>query len=401
MAGGRNHRGALAASRALARSGWIVGCSSIERSSLVASSRSTKFWHYAPGPEQDLDGFLEAIREGVEEVGYEVILPSSDAEALALSFGRDRLRTCIPYPAHEQVVRAFDKFELAHGALRAGLSSPWTVLATDHEVANVHGPVVVKARLHWTPGTRGGPKRWEAEIVRDAIEAGRRVAEIRAGGGEPLLQQVVHGRIMHCHLVLDRNGHTVSVVQQLSEPLTWPPNAGTRVRSVTVPVDDELAQAAGRFLNDLGWFGFASLQFIQPDDGHPQLVDFNGRISLSFEQSIAAGPNFPALWASLATGRDHGMVPAALSGVRFQWLEGDIHRALVERRGGAVHDLTDCLRYARGAVHGIWRRDDPRPAFSYWRFYLGSATKRLIGRMREARHRRRLAARASEERDLE
>jgi hypothetical protein len=47
---------------------------------------------------------------------------------------------------------------------------------------------------------------------------------------------------------------------------------------------------------------------MQRDVGRPRVVDFNGRLSLSFEQTIAAGINFPAVWACIATGRDYGGV---------------------------------------------------------------------------------------------
>jgi predicted ATP-grasp superfamily ATP-dependent carboligase len=348
-----------------------VGCASSTKWSLAASSRCTTWRHLSPGPHEDLEGFLHAIEIAINEIGYDVVLPSSDAETLALSFGRDRLNTCVPYPSHDNVVRAFDKLDLAEGARRAGLMSPRTVIATDEALAEIDRPVVVKARLHWAPGDQSSSQRWEAEVAADGEEAARRAAEIRGGGGEPLIQDLVDGRIMHCHLVVDRDGAVIASVRQLSEALTWPPDAGTRVRSVTVPKDDAVEKGSAAFLEELGWFGFASLQFIQPDDGPPQVIDFNGRLSLSFEQSIAAGPNFPALWACVATGRPHDEVPEPKAGVRYQWFEGDLHRALVERRGGFRHDVMDTARYARGAVHGIWRLNDPRPALSYWAHYVG------------------------------
>jgi predicted ATP-grasp superfamily ATP-dependent carboligase len=174
----------------------------------------------------------------------------------------------------------------------------------------------------------------------------------------------------------------VTCVKQLSEPLQLPPDAGARVRSKTVPTEDSLAQGVASFLRDLDWYGFASIQFMQPDVGPPRVVDFNGRLSLSFEQTIAAGINFPAIWASIATGRDYGEVPAARMGVRFQWLEGDVHRALIERRGGLVRDLADTLLYNRGAVHGVWRLRDPMPSIRYWQWYLRRLPKliRLLRR---------------------
>jgi hypothetical protein len=49
--------------------------------------------------------------------------------------------------------------------------------------------------------------------------------------------------------------------------------------------------------------------------------------------------------------------------VRYQWLEGDLRRAVYDDRGGRVRDVASCLRYAPGATHSIWQLRDPRPGF--------------------------------------
>ena len=380
------HRGALAAARALARAGWVVGCTSDDRRGLAAASRATSRWHYTPSPADDLDAFLDSVQAAVNEGGYEVLLPGGDAETLALSVGRDRIKACVPYPPHDNVVRAFDKLDLVVGAARAGLATPRTMIATDDELQRVNGPIVVKSRLHWAPGSPQGGLRLPTTVVFNQHEAARRVAEVRDAGGEPLLQEIVPGRIMHCHVAMERDGRMITCVKQLSEPLQLPPEGGTRVRSQTVPTEEPLAQGVSSFLRDLGWYGFASIQFMQPDVGPPRVVDFNGRLSLSFEQTIAAGINFPALWACVATGRDYGEVSPARMGVRFQWFEGDIQRALIERRGGLVRDLADTLLYTRGAVHGVWRMSDPMPSFRYWQYYLRRVPK-MIRQLRNSEFR--------------
>jgi predicted ATP-grasp superfamily ATP-dependent carboligase len=364
------HRGALAAARALAHAGWVVGCTSADRRSLAASSRATARWHYTPSPADDLNAFLDAVQTAVADGGYEVILPGGDAETLALSVGRDRITACVPYPSHDNVVRAFDKLDLVIGAARAGLATPRTVIASDAEIRKIDGPVVVKSRLHWAPGSPQSGLRLQTKVVLNRHQAAQRVSEVRDAGGEPLLQEIVRGRIMHCHVAMERDGRMITCVKQLSEPLQLPPEGGTRVRSQTVPTEESLAQGVSSFLRDLGWYGFASIQFMQPDVGRPRVVDFNGRLSLSFEQSIAAGTNFPALWACVATGREYGEVPPPRMGVRFQWFEGDLQRALMERRGGLLRDLVGTLLYARGAVHGVWRITDPMPSIRYWQYYL-------------------------------
>ena len=98
VATGWNNRGALATSRALARTGWEVGCATWDSKGLLASSRSVSHRHRSPPPTTDLDGFVEATATAIGAMSYEAVLPSSDAETFALSLRRDRLPVALPYP---------------------------------------------------------------------------------------------------------------------------------------------------------------------------------------------------------------------------------------------------------------------------------------------------------------
>jgi hypothetical protein len=392
VATGWNNRGALATSRALARAGWEVGCATWDLRGLLATSRSISRLHRAPPPTVDLDGFVAATATAITDAGYAAVLPSSDAETFALSLLRDRLPVALPYPAHEAVLGAFDKLELTRAAAGCGIGTPWTTPATEAAVAGVEGPVVVKARFHWNPGSVGMPARWRTYICADREQARRRVAELRAAGGDPLLQELIRGPLLHCHVLVDRGGGLVVAIQQRSEPvtdtpLTWPPGAGVRVRSVTVPLDHELAAKIIVMLGRMGWVGFVGLMFIVGADGVPRLVDFNGRIPMSFQQSIAACPTLPDLWARVAAGRSVGAAPAVQTGVRYQWLWGDLRRAVAEGRGGRAADLLGCLAYAGGATHGIWSSRDPWPAIRSWQRNLGQLAHRLPKAPRSGRGR--------------
>jgi predicted ATP-grasp superfamily ATP-dependent carboligase len=382
VATGWNNRGALATSRALAKTGWEVGCATWDPTGLLATSRSVAHRHRSPPPTADLDGFVAAIATAIAGAGYEAVLPSSDAETFALSLCRGRLPVALAYPSHETVLGAFDKLELTRAAAGCGIGTPSTAPATERAVAAVEGPVVVKVRFHWNPASIGMPGRWRTYVCANREEAQRRVAELRAAGGDPLLQELVRGPLLHCHVLVDRGGRLVTAVQQRSEPatetpLTWPPGAGVRVRSVTVPLDQELVAKITVLLRRLGWVGFVGLMFIVGADGVPRLVDFNGRIPMSFQQSIAACPTLPDLWARVAAGRPVGAAPAVRTGVRYQWLWGDLRRAVTEGRGGRAADLIGCLAYARGATHGIWSSRDPWPAIRSWQRNLGQLVDRL------------------------
>jgi hypothetical protein len=98
-------RGALAGCRALAHAGWTVGVGSPTKGGLAASSRYAHRWHRIPLVQDDLDAFLDATERAVTRMGYEAVFCCEDAQALALSFGRDRISAAVPYPSHAVVLR--------------------------------------------------------------------------------------------------------------------------------------------------------------------------------------------------------------------------------------------------------------------------------------------------------
>ena len=129
-----------------------------------------------------------------------------------------------------------------------------------------------------------------------------------------------------------------------------------------MPVDPDLAAACERMLHDLDWWGLANLQFLAPSDGGaPRLIDFNGRFYGSLAMARAAGCDLPVLWAraALDPSTSPGEPVTGTPGVRYQSLEEDLRRAVVERRGGLSRDVTDTLRTARGAVHSTWSAGTP------------------------------------------
>jgi hypothetical protein len=380
------HRGALSAARALKKAGWFVGCTSDDPRSLAAASRATDRWHYTPSPADDLDAFVDAVQAAVVEGGYEVLLPGGDAETLALSAGRDRISACVPYPSHDNVLRAFDKLDLVIGASRAGLTGPHTAIATDDEVQKVNGPVVVKSRLHWAPGSPQGGLRLPTMLVSTQREAAERVAEIRDAGGEPLLQEIVRGRIMHCHVLMERDGRMITCVKQLSEPLQLPPEGGTRMGSQTVPTEESVAQGCASFLTgsrvvrDFKHSVHAARCRPSSSGGLQRTAFFVVRADHCCRnqppRSVGMHRDRPRLWRGAT--RSHGR-PLPV-------LEGDIQRALIERRGGLVRDLAGTLLYSRGAVHGVWRIRDPMPSLRYWQYYL-RRVPRMVQQLRKSEFR--------------
>jgi predicted ATP-grasp superfamily ATP-dependent carboligase len=357
-------RSTLAAARALHAAGWTVGIGSPARTGLATSSRSSSYWHQIPAPSDGLERFLDAVAAAVDAGSYEVVFGAGDAELLALSVGRDALPTCVPYPPHSAVLRALDKVQLARAAEITGIPTPASYDVNEETLARVHGPMIMKARLHADPERIGAPTRIETRIVKNGVEAERRAVEISAMGGHPLLQRLLVGQLIECAVLVTGDGRTVARAQQVAERL-WPPEAGISARAHTVPVDPALAARIDGLMAELGWSGLAQLQFLLTPEGESSLIDLNPRFYGSLALAVAAGVNLPALWARLATG---GTVPYGLEarpGVRYHWLEGDLRSVLIARPGCPARELLDCLRYARSAVHSIWRLDDPLPAIRH------------------------------------
>jgi predicted ATP-grasp superfamily ATP-dependent carboligase len=315
-----------------------------------------------PGPEWGLGAFRDALNRAVVEEGYEILLPSGDAEVLALAELRDQLEAVVPYPDAAAVRHAHDKLDLAVAAPAAGLRAPRTMLATNElHPQTFADAVMVKARVHTAPRSPGDPLRFEAVRVTTPAEGAARVAQLRAAGREAIVQEIVDGPLLGFVAVADGRGRLRGTVQQVASRV-WPSSGGLIARARTVPVDPVLAQGVARLLHGLGWTGLAMLEFVVPADGAPRLIDFNGRFYASIALALRAGVNLPAMWAAYATSRPFAGPDTARAGVRFQWLEGDL-RLAAERRGPAMlGEALASLRYGVGASHSQWTLSDPGPA---------------------------------------
>jgi predicted ATP-grasp superfamily ATP-dependent carboligase len=352
-------RGALAAARGLHAAGWTVGVATPDGHGLAASSRATAYRHRVPPPSPEPADFAAAIRTAVESHSYEVVFCGGDAELVALSAIRDDLAAVVPYAPHERLVAAIEKSNLTRVAAEAGLAVPRTAEATESELRDWEPPVLIKPALHAPRPV--GTTRIEAVIAHDHAEAALRAAQIRAAGGVPLVQELASGRLLAHSTVSDRDSRAVAGILQVADA-TWPVGVGVSARAQVVGLDRELATRVDRLLARLGWFGLANVQFVLTDEDEPVLIDLNGRFYGSLALALGAGLNLPAIWAALATDRDPPETEAATPGTRYHWLEGDLRRALRERRGGLARDLWGCFRYSRGAVHPVWSTHDPLPS---------------------------------------
>jgi predicted ATP-grasp superfamily ATP-dependent carboligase len=305
---------------------------------------------------------VESVASAIREGAYDVVFGAGEAELLALSAGRESLGAVFPHAPHAAVLRAVDKGELAHAAAAVGIAVPDEVDVED--VTDESTPVVVKARLHARPDLPDAPPRIDSTVVIGRTAVRRRVAEIRALGGEPQLQRFHTGTLTAYAAVRGRSGEGVVADSWQRAARIWPPDAGASCRAETIAVDDALTARAEALLAELDWFGLAELQFLVGADGIPRLIDLNGRFYGSLSLAVAAGANLPAVWADLAVGRRPPARVSAAPGVRYQWGTADLRRAARERRGGLLRDLASTVGYGMRARHSVLSSSDPGPALA-------------------------------------
>lgn len=352
-------RGALTAARALRAAGWSVDAGSPRRNGgLLGASRSVGTVHVVPRPTGDQDAFVAAV-EAAHRVGrYDVIFGSGDDWMAATSHLRDRLPMPVAHPAPAVVATALDKLELGRLASAAGLAAPTTRPSSVSLVGTTSLPVVVKNRWHWVPGRRRR-HRIETRICRTRDELRRHLEVFAQEGDEPVLQELIEGRLAALIGVMHR-GRLLGRVQQVS-PRLWPTPTGASARACTVPVDPELAARAEAFLRQLGWTGLVELQFLVDADGVHHLIDVNGRFFGSLALSESARPGLVDAWARSALGAPVPELGDGRAGLRYHWMSADLRRAVSERRGGLAVDLCDTVRWGLGARHSVASLDDPLP----------------------------------------
>lgn len=350
----------LPAVRSLGRAGFVVGVTTPKGSARRgALSRFATRRHEAPRVDQNLDAYLAAVKDAVEEGGYEIILPGDDADLMALSWARDDIPALLPVADHATVTRAVDKLALVRLGEQVGFQVPRSVSADDPAAQTLAPPLVVKARLHWSPDVGGADRHVYAVECSSPQEVRAAVADMRSAGATPVLQERIDGRLTAVSALIGRGGGLLAASQQETDRLSL---RRTSVRARTVAVDRDHLDRVLRLLAELGWWGLANLQFLVPADGQPRLIDFNGRFYGSLALAVRAGADFPALWVRDALGEDVGGPRLARAGVRFHALEEDLRRARHERHGGVARDVLRSLVAAPGSAHTTLSLSDPWPA---------------------------------------
>jgi D-aspartate ligase len=295
-----------------------------------------------------------------------VLYPTREETVVALARNRPVLERSfqVPTPSWDTIRYAWDKRETYRLAAKLAIPTPrtWFPLEeADLRGIDLRGPAIVKPAIkeHFFYQTRA--KAWRADGEQDLLRLFRRAAAI-VPPGEIIVQELVPGdggqQYAWCTLFKDGASLASMTVRRRRQHPSDFGRASTFVETVEQP---ELEAASVRFLQAIGYYGLAELEYkLDPRDGGYKLLDVNARTWGYHTLGAAAGVDFPYLLYRDQLG-DEVAGGRARAGVRWIRLATDVPNAVVDLRAGRVR-ARDYLASLRGVhTEAVFSLRDPLP----------------------------------------
>jgi len=375
---------ALAAVRSLGRHGGIVTVASHKPRAMGFASRYCAQSILAPSPITERAAYFDWLLETLQRGRYDATLCFEEATADILNQHRDRVQklTGCPSPSREIFLAAGRKDRVARLARQVGIPVPAT-----HELECIEDVPALAARLQFPVIVKGvsSSGSQQVELVREPgalVDAVRRLAALRQDPSLPLpiVQEFIDGQ-GYGLTALVRRGEPVAVFmhRRIAEH-----DVAQGVRLAhgapgAQSVDEAgMRQSALSLLQALCWDGMAMVEFRRSSrDGRFYLIEVNPRFVGSLELAIAAGIEFPWLYAQMAAGRPVLGPNRYRVGLRYRWL---LSKNVAEA-------FENPLRYLAGALSTLlpntrsdisWR--DPKPHWNQLRNAVWWSREYVFGR---------------------
>jgi predicted ATP-grasp superfamily ATP-dependent carboligase len=392
-----NENQAVACVRSLSRAGHSVTVGAETSWSKAGWSRhSTRTFTYT-SPQTDANAFVEDVTAEARRVPGTLVLPLTERSTLPLSAARERIEAAgglMVLPAHELLLRAFDKQQTTLLAQSLGISVPQTTLIGDSTQARAVAtslpyPVVLKPRTSEEISEGGRVLATGAPVyARDAGEFLAAYEQLSGRSSSILAQEFIEGT-GGGYFALMREGELRAEFAHRRLRDVRPTGSGSSVR-VSLEPAPALRAASLSILRELKWHGVAMVEFRLRADGTPVFLEVNGRFWNSLALAVYAGADFPAQLAHMA---EHGDVERAQryqAGVRCRWLLGDFRHLLEVWRGRPARfpgkfpsrwrTLFNFCAPVRNTFHDNFTWRDPLPELGDW---LDFAFRRLPAGLRK------------------
>ncbi len=263
----------------------------------------------APGPLEDEEGFVEALRA----LGPGVALPTHDEGLAAIARHRDELELLCPFPRDlERIQRKRVQLEAARDI--PDTRYPQSAAEAVAAAAEIGYPVLLKPSE--PVGFRQQYGR-QAVICRSAREVEE--AYTQTEPWEPMVQDLIPGgddELYSLGAYLDESLEPLALFCGRKLRQT-PPGIGTARLGEAVWVD-EVVDAGVELMRKLGCNGLAQVEFKRdPRDGRFKLMEINPRLWQWHSLAAACGVDLPLVAYRDLTGE--AVEPVRMNGRRRKW----------------------------------------------------------------------------------
>jgi predicted ATP-grasp superfamily ATP-dependent carboligase len=328
-----SHKHSLTSARSLGRAGFrvalgeTVGQYRPDREPPSFHSRYCARALVLPDYVSEPEAYVAAVLAFVGEHQVKVVLPVGDANIKLLAPHRERfaeLGSMLAVASDAALEIANDKIRTLEVAAKLDIAYPKSVQVNGVEdlraaEAQFGYPYVLKPTVSWTGAV--ADRMVPSEVINEA-EATEATARFLASGCEVLAQQLATGRREGISLFIV-NGEVVAFCGCLAHRTT-PPLGGVSAMRESIPVPEELLNAAVSLATTIGVEGPSEVEFRRDASGRPLLMEINARLAGTLENAIHSGVDFPLMIWQWGTGQPIEPVTSYRTGVRTRWLAGDL-----------------------------------------------------------------------------
>ena len=276
-----------------------------ERATPALGSRFCDESVLVPDPEDDLEGYRDALLSLARRPAVRAIVPMREVDVYVLSRHRSAFARHVDptWPSFEAVRAAHDRLRLLEAARDAGVGVPETTLlgeVDDWTPRQVLKPRFAFLTTDYVDETVTRPREpGSVRYLDRGVEPD--VAEVRTEmDHDPLVQTYVPGEEYALWALYIDGEPAVTCGKRQVRGQTYA--GGTSVYRETVRVPG-LEAAGRRLLDRLEWHGLASVQFKRdPETGAFTLLEVNPRVWVSVACPALAGVDFTDAYWRMATG---------------------------------------------------------------------------------------------------
>lgn len=335
------NRSTLAVTRSLGRMGCNVSVAGKELGNISACSKFCRKAFKAPDPLNDGGNYSQAIAEIVSREHIDVLFPMTEQSVYCLNkarqlLGKHVILACAPPEKMEAVSNKYRLFQLAE---KLGVAIPKTIYVTGtddflEKRTLISGfPVVVKPAFS---KIEEGEKIASAGVMYAANHGElSRLYETKPVLRHPsLIQELIIGEGTGLFTLFDNHRHLALFSHR--RLLEKPPSGGVSVLSESVPLDDEMVEAARKLLSEVEWPGIAMVEFKRDiRDGRAKLMEINGRFWGSLQLAVSSGVDFPVLCLEYYLGRKPASLLSDFTvGHRLKWFFGILDHLIIRLKKG-------------------------------------------------------------------